>query len=139
MIKIKTKRLLTDITDLVISELKMSPEKTRFVNLFSKHTTAGIKILEHEKLLLSDYERFLEDVAPRHGYYAHDILEAREVPKDEPINGHSHIKALFFNASKLIPVISDGSKNYLDVGKWQRIFLVDADFPRERQIRVDFI
>jgi len=105
------------------------------VNIFTKHTTCGIKILENEKLLLADYERVLQEFAPKDGYYAHNIIEARDVPPEERINGHSHIKALFFEPSLTIPVFC----GEMQLGKWQSIFLVDLDPARERELIITII
>lgn len=127
---IKTDKIFTDITDEVASFLGTCEKKDGLLHIFSQHTTAGLRILENETLLIADYHRFLEKTAPKDGFYAHNIIEARDVPPDERINGHSHIQSLFFNTSELIP-IRDGK---MLIGKWQRIFLVDVDYGRERTL-----
>ena len=59
----------------------------------------------------------------------------KEVPVDEKINGHSHIRSMFFNSSENIPV----KDNKLLVGKWKRLFFVELDPVRERELIVTFI
>ncbi len=130
---IKKTQLFQDITDLVQEEVKGKDKG--LVNIFSRHTTACLKILEDEKLLMADYRSFFENIAPRNGYYAHNIIEAREVPENEPLNGHSHIRALFAEHSITIPF----TNGKLDIGKWQRIFLVDFDEGRDREIIISFL
>jgi len=127
-IKVKTTKTFTDITD----KIEIPKDFNGIVNIFSKHTTAGIRILESEKLLLADYQSMLERFAPQTSFYAHNIIEARDVPPEERINGHSHIRTLFFPTSETIPV-RDGE---MIMGKWQRIFLVDLDLSRQREIIV---
>jgi len=129
--KIETTKTFTDITDLV----KIPKGFNGLVNIFSRHTTAGVRILENEKLLLADYERILEQFAPKTGFYAHNIIDARDVPPTERINGHSHIRTLFFPTSETIPIV----KGKMLLGKWQRIFLVELDPLREREIIITFI
>ena len=125
--KIATEKIFTNITE----EIKeFAKGKNGLLTIFSKHTTAGLRLLEDEKLLIADYHRFLEKTAPKNGFYAHNIIDARDVPPNERINGHSHIQSLFFNTSESIPVI-DGE---LQMGKWQQIFLVDIDYGREREL-----
>jgi len=133
-IKIQTKGTFTNITDIVLEEcLKVG--HSGLVNLFVEHTTCGIKILEDEKLLLADYERILQQFAPEGEFYAHNIIQARDVLPTERINGHSHIRALFFEPSIVLPV----SRGVIQLGKWQSIFLVDLDPSRERKIAINFI
>ena len=47
---------------------------------------------------------------------------------DEPINGHSHIRSLFFNSSENIPI----KDSKLLLGQWKRIFFVELDPMRKR-------
>ena len=123
---IKTKGIFTLITQMI----EIPKDFTGLINIFSTHTTCGVRILENETLLMTDYRRFLEKQAPLDGFYAHNIIEARDVPPDERINGHSHIRTLFFPTSETIPV----KNGKMLLGKWQDIFLVDLDPSREREI-----
>ena len=125
---IKTKGIFTMIT--VQVSLEIPNNFNGLVNIFSRHTTCGVRILENETLLMTDYQRFLEKQAPLDSFYAHNIIEARDVPPDERINGHSHIRTLFFPTSETIPV----KNGKMLLGKWQDIFLVDLDPSREREI-----
>jgi len=125
-LNIKTNGIFTKIT----YKVELPKNFTGMINIFLKHTTCGIRILEDEILLRTDYQRFLEKIAPEKGFYAHNIIEARDVPPEERINGHSHIRTLFFPTSETIPV--ENGKMLL--GKWQDIFLVDLDPSREREV-----
>ena len=58
-----------------------------------------------------------------------------DVPVDEKINGHSHIRSLFFNSSENIPV----KNSKLLLGKWKRVFFVELDPMRERELILTFI
>ena len=98
------------------------------------HTTAAIVANENEPLLIEDFKRLLERVAPREGDYAHDDFERRRVnlTPDERPNGHSHARALLLGASKLFNVI----EGRVELGRWQTIFLVELDGPRKRTVSV---
>jgi secondary thiamine-phosphate synthase enzyme len=100
------------------------------VQVFVRHSTCGIKIIENETLLLADIHNYLEEIAPSNKLYLHDKIEIRDVPVNERVNGFSHIRQLHFPTSELIPV-QDGS---LMLGKWQTVFLVELDPIREREI-----
>lgn len=128
-----------------VSEYARDWGKSGIVNVFSKHTTCSIFLLEDELLHLADVRFFLDKMAPRfkepegdHNNikYLHDLISLRnDVPQDERINGHSHIRSLFFNSSETIP-IEDGE---LLLGTWKDIFVVELDAGREREIVCTFI
>jgi secondary thiamine-phosphate synthase enzyme len=104
------------------------------LNVQSLHTTAAIVVNEHEPLLLSDMAGLLERLAPVDGVYRHDNISLRTVNCviGEPPNGHSHCRALLLAPSAALNVV-DG---HLQLGRWQRVFLVELDGPRTRDISV---
>lgn len=106
------------------------------VLVFSKHTTAAIVVTEHEPLLLEDIAQMLGRLVPHtaHYRYRHDDMTIRTVNlmPDEPENGHAHCQHLFLGASIQFPL----AEGRLDLGQWQRIFLVELDRPRLRQVVV---
>ena len=57
------------------------------------------------------------------------------MPVDERINGHSHIRSLFFNSSETVPI----ENGKLILGKWKRILGVELDPSRSREIICSFI
>lgn len=112
------------------------------VEIFTPHTTTGLMITENELLHLVDIRFFLDKVAPfkkeaegPHGNvkYLHDLISLRnDVPTDESVNGHSHIRRLLFDSSVRVPVI-DG-KCYL--GSWSDVFFVELDPGRDRKVLI---
>ena len=61
-----------DITDQVLEFLRQSKISDGLAIIYSKHTTAAIRINENEPLLLQDMEDFIERISPRSGYSADD-------------------------------------------------------------------
>jgi secondary thiamine-phosphate synthase enzyme len=122
--------LLKDITPLVQKEIDNRTISEGMVHIFVRHTTAGIRIIESENGLLTDINQFLDHIAPKNKHYAHDNILERGCSLDEPLNGHAHLQSLLINSSEAIPI----SKKRLMLGKWQRIFLVELDGPRQREI-----
>lgn len=98
--------------------------------IFSRHTTAAVVINEAEPGLLRDMERMLERLAPEGAEYEHNAM-ARTIP-DEPENGHAHARHLLLGASETVPIVDGGPH----LGPWQRVFLVELDGPRRREIVV---
>lgn len=143
-IKIKTDKLFTDITD-EVSNFSKSWGNSGIVNVYSKHTTFCIWLTENEILHKTDVRFFLDKIAPRwknpegdhqNIKYLHDLISLRnEAPQDERINGHSHIRSMFFNSSETIPI----ENGKLILGEWKRIFGIELDPTRPREIVCTFI
>ncbi len=126
-----------DITDHIVDFIKQSGVQNGCAVVFSKHTTAAIKINENEPLLLQDMEKFLEKLAARSDYYQHNDFTIRTVNmnEDECPNGHAHCQHLLMGTSETVPII-DGAMPF---GEWQRIFMVELDRPRTRQVLVQIM
>ena len=123
-----------DLTDRIEQFVAERGVRFGIVNIHSLHTTAAIVVNEHEPLLLGDFSSLLTRTAPENSCYMHDDLEIRTVnmTPDERANGHAHCRALFLAASASMNVV-DGR---LERGCWQRVFLVELDGPREREVSV---
>jgi len=126
-----------DVTDKVKKIIKEKGIKNGVINVQSMHTTFAVIIQEAEPLLLGDLKKTLEKVAPRTYKYMHDNFKIRTVNMNpnEPINGHSHCKAVFLTPGVFLNIV----KSELQLGKWQRIFAVELDDARPRKIALQII
>jgi secondary thiamine-phosphate synthase enzyme len=135
-IQVETQRCLDfiDITDRVRKVVEESHVCDGLVNVQTRHTTTAILVGEHEPLLIEDLVKTLERLAPRHSDYRHDDFEVRTVNMcpDEEKNGHSHCKALFLRSSECLNIVG----GRMDLGQWQRIFLIELDRPRSRTVSI---
>ncbi|MCB8994913.1 MAG: YjbQ family protein [Bacteroidales bacterium] len=102
------------ITDVIVREIGPMPE-TGLLNIFLKHTSAGLTINENaDPSVRYDFESFINKLIPEnHPLYTH-ILEGDD---DMP----AHIKSSLFGNSLTIPI--SGSK--LSLGTWQGIYLCE--------------
>ena len=100
-----------DLTDYISKHLTMNAVESGTVTVFSRHTTAAIKINEAEELLIEDFKKMLRELIPSERSYNHNDMRRRKPP---------------------IPVI-DGR---LALGTWQRVFMVELDGPRKRQVMI---
>lgn len=124
-----------DITERIEQAARESGVTNGFAVVFSMHTTAAIRINENEPALLADMERMLEKIAPCTDEYKHnDAVHAVSENGERP-NGHSHCQHLLLGASEAVPVV-DGK---LIVGQWQRIFLIELDHGRDREVVVQLM
>ncbi len=111
---------LIDITDRVAAAL---PERADgALVLFTPHATAGLLLNEHEQQLLGDIRTWLERAVPQDATYAHNHIDD---------NANSHLRAIVLGSSLVVPV----EEGRLALGRWQRIFFVELDGPRPRQVR----
>jgi octaprenyl-diphosphate synthase len=120
-----------DLTDRIRAEVRRSGLSTGRVHLQSLHTTLGLAVNENEPLLLHDFQGLLERLAPGDATYEHDDFSRRiDVATDEPVNGHAHCRQLLLTGFATV-LVEDGE---LVLGRWQSLFAVELDGPRERQL-----
>ena len=121
-----------DVTDDIAAVLARSGVTQGWVSVFSKHTTAAVVINENEPRLVEDMAAMLERLSASTGRYKHNDLELRtgEMNPDECANGHAHCQHLLLGSSENIPVAG----RRMELGQWQRIFLLELDRPRQRQL-----
>ena len=138
-IAVKSKGLFDfiDITEKIKEFVSESQIKNGLINIQILHTSAALIVNENEPLLIEDFKKNLEEIAPKDSKYQHDNLKKRTVnicPK-ECINGHSHCKAIHLLVNATLNLMN----NELQLGEWQRIFIAELDRPRERKIQVQIM
>ena len=111
---------IIDMTQDINDILTKSKIKDGLINVFAKHSTAGIVINENESGLVKDFQNALESLIPENNNYLHDKIDN---------NADSHIRSFFIGSSETIPV----ENGYLSLGTWQSIFFVELDGPRNRK------
>lgn len=138
-IDFKTKETLDfiDITEFIKKFIKESKIKDGLVNVQILHTSAALIVNENEPLLIEDFKKNIEKTAVRSENYKHDNLSKRTVNlcDNECINGHSHCKAIHLLVNATLNIIS----GELQLGQWQRVFLVELDRPKNRKIQMQII
>ncbi len=123
-----------DITGLVAEIVTRHRVEVGAVVVFSRHTTAAIKINENEPLLIEDMCERLAKLFPEADDYRHNDFEIRtaNMTDDEQPNGHAHCQHLMLSTSETIPIV----QGRMALGRWQRIFLVELDRARPREVVV---
>ena len=102
------------------------------VNVQSLHTTTAIIVNQGEPLLLVDFDALLARTAPKNAPYRHNDLNVRTLAPGERPNGHAHYQALLLGSSASLN-FADGR---LQLGRSQRVFLVELDGPRSREVSI---
>ena len=137
LVHIRTEKPLqfVDLTELVAERVRRSGVDEGIVTVQTRHTTTAIVVNENEPRLLDDFRDLLECWAPAGRVYRHNDLAAREAAPDERPNGHGHARALLLGVSVCV-IIAEGR---IDLGRWQSVFLVELDGPRQRTVSVQVL
>jgi secondary thiamine-phosphate synthase enzyme len=122
-----------DLTDAVAEVVCRSGVRQGLVCVQTLHTTTGVVVNEAEPGLLRDMIELLEQLVPVGRAYRHDDFSRRPgVPPDERPNGEAHCRAMLLSASQTLTV----QQQRVLLGRWQRIFLVELDGGRARDVSV---
>jgi len=91
------------------------------------HITSSVYINDDELGLLTDYDEFLEKMAPQNVAYHHN-----DTGED---NGDAHIKRQFMGREVVVAI----TKGQLDFGPWEQIFYGEFDGRRRKRVLVKVI
>lgn len=118
----KEKMQLIDITDGVLKYVQKTSFSQGLINITTQHTTTSVCINESCEALEKDLIIFFKKLAQPEVDYEHNYFA-----KDGRPNAHSHLLSYIVGGTQTIPIID----HKLQLGKWQRIFFVELDGPRE--------
>ena len=122
------RRGLVNITQDVQSAIDESGVKEGLVLVNAMNITASVFINDDEPGLHSDYEKWLEKLAPEKPYsqYSHNGFED---------NADAHLK-LTIMGREVVCAITDGR---LDFGTWEQIFYYEMDGMRRKHALIKII
>lgn len=118
-----------DITGVVAEAVSVSGVRNGVVTVFVVGSTASITTIEFEPGAIADFNRLLDQLAPRDANYRHHLRWGDD-------NGSSHVRAALLGPSITVPF----EDRILALGRWQQIMLLELDTgPREREIVVQVL
>ena len=117
-----------NITRDVEEELQLSGITEGLCLINAMHITASVFINDDERGLLSDYKRWLEELAP------HDPTRYKHNLTGED-NGDAHHKRQIMGR-EVVVAITEGQ---LDMGPWEQIFYGEFDGRRNKRVMVKII
>jgi len=121
---------IENITKAVEEAIAGTQLKAGLVNVFVKHTTASVMIIEDEPGIRADTKAFWDRAIPADPNWQHN---ARNPGED---NGHSHLRGQLQGPSVTIPF----SHGTMLLGTWQQIVLIDFDTrARTREIIIQIL
>jgi len=125
---IPQRRKIVNITNDVQKAINESGIKEGLVLVNAMNITASVFINDDEGGLHSDYERWLEKLAPEKPYsqYAHNGFED---------NADAHLKRTIMGR-EVVCAITEGR---LDFGTWEQIFYYELDGKRNKHALIKII
>ena len=113
-----------NITDEVEEIVRKSGIKEGMVLVSAMHITAGVYVNDAESGLISDIDKWLEELAPFDINYNHH--------RTGETNGDSHLKSLLIGHEVIVPITA----GRLDFGTWQQIYYAEFDGQRKKRVIV---
>jgi secondary thiamine-phosphate synthase enzyme len=125
---IPTRRGFVNITNELQKCIDESKIQEGFLLCNAMHITASVFINDDESGLHSDFEKWLEKLAPEKPYsqYAHNGYED---------NADAHLKRTIMGREVLVAV----TKGKLDFGTWEQVFYGEFDGKRKKRVLVKII
>ena len=126
--KVPQRRQIVSIHEQVEELVHESGVKEGLVLVNAMHITASVFINDNESGLHSDYEKWLEKLAPEkpHSQYAHNGYED---------NADAHMKRQIMGR-EVVVAITNGE---LHLGPWEHIFYYEFDGRRKKRLLVKII
>jgi secondary thiamine-phosphate synthase enzyme len=127
--QIPSRRGFVNITPQVVQCLQESEIQEGLCLVNAMHITASVFINDDESGLHSDYERWLEKLAPHEptSQYRHNLSGED--------NGDAHLKRQVMGREAVIAV----TQGRLDFGPWEQVFYGEFDGRRRKRVLVKII
>jgi secondary thiamine-phosphate synthase enzyme len=115
------------ITDEIASIISASKVTEGIVLVSAMHITAGVYVNDWEEGLISDFQEWLENLAPAGRDYRH-----HETGED---NADAHLKRTIMGHQVVLPITA----GKLDLGPWEQVFYAEFDGKRRKRVVVKVI
>jgi secondary thiamine-phosphate synthase enzyme len=112
------------ITDEVAAIVKQSGVKEGIVLVSAMHITSGVYVNDWESGLISDFQVWLEKLAPSGLDYKH-----HQTGED---NADAHLKRTIMGHQVMLPITAGA----LDLGPWEQVFYAEFDGQRRKRVVV---
>ena len=127
--EISERRAFLNITPQINDCLRESGIREGIALINAMHITASVFINDDESGLHSDYERWLEKLAPEK---PHNLYDHNRTGED---NADAHLKRTIMGREAVIAV----TNGRLDFGPWEQIFYGEFDGGRRKRVLVKIV
>ena len=122
-----TRQEFVRITDQVAGIVEKSGVKEGMVLVSAMHITAAVYVNDWEDGLISDFQEWLEKLAPAGRPYRH-----HQTGED---NADAHLKRTLMGHQVIVPI----TKGKLDLGPWEQIFYAEFDGQRRKRVIIKIV
>ena len=126
---IKTRRKFVNITPQISKLVSKSKIQEGLCLVNAMHITSSVFINDNESGLHSDYDKWLEELAP------HEPIDQYDHNKTGEDNADAHLKRQIMGRETVIAI----TKGDLDFGPWEQIFYGEFDGRRPKRVLVKII
>jgi secondary thiamine-phosphate synthase enzyme len=120
----KARQEFVRITDQVAAIVDKSGVTEGMVLVSAMHITAAVYVNDWEDGLISDFQEWLEKLAPAGRPYRH-----HQTGED---NADAHLKRTLMGHQVIVPI----TQGKLDLGPWEQIFYAEFDGQRRKRVIV---
>jgi secondary thiamine-phosphate synthase enzyme len=120
----KARQEFVRITDEVAGIVSASGVREGMALVSAMHITAGVYVNDWEDGLITDFQEWLEKLAPAGRPYRH-----HQTGED---NADAHLKRTIMGHQVLLPI----TKGRLDLGPWEQVFYAEFDGQRRKRVVV---
>jgi secondary thiamine-phosphate synthase enzyme len=118
----KQRQEFVRITDEVHAAVKKSGVREGMVLVSAMHITAAVYVNDWENGLISDFQEWLETLAPAGRPYRH-----HQTGED---NADAHLKRTIMGHQVVLPI----TNGVLDLGPWEQVFYAEFDGQRRKRV-----
>jgi secondary thiamine-phosphate synthase enzyme len=123
----KKRQEFVRITDEISRIVSASGVKEGMVLVSAMHITAAVYVNDWEDGLISDFQEWLEQLAPAGRPYRH-----HQTGED---NADAHLKRTLMGHQVMLPITA----GTLDLGPWEQVFYAEFDGQRRKRVVVKVI
>lgn len=123
---------LLNLTGRLAAVVRASGVRDGLAVLSSLHTTTALFLNEWQPALLTDIQRFLEQLVPRDRHYRHNDPRFSDCERS---NADAHLRALLLGHQLVLPI----QAGTLALGPFQAVILAELDGPRQRNLQLQIL
>lgn len=122
------RRAAVDLTGRVEAVVRASRVREGLALVFPRHTSAAVVVSDADEGIAEDLLDLLARVAPPGAGYRHDEVDGKR-------NADGHLAAALAGHHVCLPV----TRGRLDLGRWGRVWYLELDGGREKDVAVHVV
>src|SRR5262249_39242616 len=118
---------LINLSDELRAFVESTGVEDGYVQIPSRHKTAGFFMNEGQDPLLTEMKTMIEQIVPRELYYRHNNPKFSDCDRH---NADAHLRNVVVGHSLSVPI----AQGKAVLGRWQSVIMAEFDGPNERRV-----